>query len=76
MREPPRFFIGKLPDGSERWAAIDTSAHHLEARMGERRFGAYLAPFTNEVAARAALIAAGAVNIEAEQGRRSKRVGR
>lgn len=64
---PARFLIGSLPDGSERWAAIDAAAHHLQPRIAERRGGAYLAPYPNEEAARRALIAAGAERIQFEQ---------
>ena len=70
MMEPPRFLIGRLATGDLRWAAIDQSAHHLEGRIADRRFGAYLAPFRSEEDATTALIAAGAVNIETEQRKR------
>lgn len=70
---PPRFLVGKLPDGSERWAAIDPSARFLKASIGERRFQAYMAPFTSEEAAREALTVAGADNIAAEERKRGHR---
>lgn len=65
---PPRFLIGRGKDGSELWASIDPDAHHLEAAIAERRFGAYLRPFRDEQSARDALIAAGAALIEPEAG--------
>ena len=66
--QPPSFLIGHKADGGALWASICPSAHHVEARIAERRFGAYLAPFSDEEAARAALIAAGAQVIEPERG--------
>ena len=73
MMNPPRFLIGKLPDGGLAWAAVDPNAHHLQPRVGERRFTAYLAPYPTEEAARQALVAAGAVDIEVDEGRRDKK---
>ena len=73
MQTPPTFLIATLADGAERWAAIDPYAHHLEARIGERRFAAYLAPFATEEAAREALIAAGAEHITIEARKRARR---
>ncbi len=55
------------------WAAIDPNARFLTAKIAERRFGAYTSPFTSEEAARAALTAAGALEIEAEPRARGKR---
>lgn len=72
---PPPFLIGHHPRRGLLWASIDTTSHHLEGQVAERRFAAYLAPYRSEEDARAALIAAGAGNIEAEQ-RRGKRRGR
>ena len=64
--QPPHFLIGKLPSGEQCWAAIDPTARYTEHAIAERRFGAYLRPFTTEEDARAALIAAGAQAIEVE----------
>lgn len=72
--QPARFLVGRHPQRGTLWASIDTENHHLEGHVTERRFGAYLAPYRSEDDARAALIAAGAVNIEAED--RRKRRGR
>ena len=77
MQQSTQFLIGKLVNGSERWAAFDGSFHYHESRIGERRFEAYLAPYRDEDSARKALTAAGAVSVEAEQGQRDrKRRGR
>lgn len=73
MLTPPKFLIGTLASGERRWAAIDVNLHHIDSAIGETRFGGYLKPFPSEEAARAALTAAGAVNIEAEAGRRDRR---
>lgn len=70
--QPPRFLIGLLPSGEQRWAAIDPNAHHLEAEVAERRFGAYLKPFRSEDEARAALNAAGAEEIALEPRKRCR----
>ncbi len=70
---PPRFLIGQHPDQGELWAAIDTQAHHLHPGVRERRFAAYLSPYPSEEAARHALIAAGAMHIEREAGRKRGR---
>jgi hypothetical protein len=43
------------------WAGIDPDTHHLEGRVCERRFGAYLAPFKTEEEAAVALLEAGGV---------------
>jgi hypothetical protein len=40
------------------WAAIDPDSHHLNGRVCERKFAAYLAPFRTEDEAIAALLAA------------------
>ena len=71
--QPPRFLIGKLPTGEERWAAIDPNTHHLEAGVAERRFGAYLKPFADEGEAHRALIEAGAVDVHPEHRPRRNR---
>jgi hypothetical protein len=67
---PPRFLIGRHPARGLLWVAVDPKVNFLEPQITESRFAAYLAPYTSEEAAREALIAAGAVNIEAEQGKR------
>jgi hypothetical protein len=43
------------------WAGIDPDTNHLEGRVCERRFGAYLAPFKTEEEAAVALLEAGGV---------------
>jgi hypothetical protein len=43
------------------WAAIDPDSHHLEGKVRERRFAAYLEPFKSEEEAAAALLEAGGV---------------
>lgn len=71
--QAPGFLIGQHPRRGELWAAIDPSARFLKAEIAERRFSAYLAPFASEDDARAALVAAGAQHIKAEQRTRGKR---
>ncbi len=73
--QPPSFLVGHHPERGPLWAAIDGNARFLKAEIAERRFAAYLAPFTSEEDARAALTAAGAQHIEAEQRARGKRRG-
>jgi len=65
---PPLFLIGQHPDRGALWAAVDPNARFTKAEIAERRFAAYLAPFSDEVTARAALAAAGARIIELETG--------
>jgi hypothetical protein len=65
--QPARFLIGQHPDRGLLWASIDEQMHHVESAIGETRFSGYLKPFPREDAARAALRAAGAVNIEVEE---------
>lgn len=67
---PPLFLIGQHPDRGALWAAVEPNVRYAKAEIAERRFGAYLAPFQTEAAARAALAAAGASLIESEAGRR------
>jgi hypothetical protein len=69
---PPKFLIGQLGDGGERWACIDPNAYQHAGAVAERRFSAYLEPYPDEGAARAALIAAGALTIDPEPGRRRR----
>lgn len=71
--QPSTFLIGTLPTGEKLWAAVDSAAHHLQPRIGERRFVAYLAPYPNEAAARHALEAEGALVIEPEVRKRRGR---
>lgn len=54
-----RFVTALHPTRGTLWAAIDERTHHLEGRIAERRFGAFLAPFRSRKEAEAALIAAG-----------------
>lgn len=55
--------VGTLATGSAAFAAVDPDAHHVEGKLGERRFTAFPAPYTCEADARNALAAAGAINI-------------
>ena len=73
--QPPRFLVGRHPDRGLLWASVDANVNYLEPRLTEGRFAAYLAPFTSEDAARAALIAAGAEHIEVEERSRGRRRG-
>lgn len=43
------------------WAGICPDTHHVEPKVCDRRFAAYLAPFRSEEDATVALLAAGAV---------------
>lgn len=70
---PPTFLVGQHPTRGRLWAAI-AEAHHTEPAVAETRFGGYVRPFQSEAAARAALEAAGAENIDTERRpRRAKR---
>ncbi len=75
--QPPSFLIGQHPKRGALWAAIDRNARFTKAEIAERLFAAYLAPFSTEDEARAALAAAGAQIIEPEAGgtRRATRGG-
>ncbi len=64
----PLFLIGQHPERGALWAAIDTNVRFAKAEIAERRFGAYLSPFPDEVTARVGLAAAGARIIELETG--------
>lgn len=55
--------FGEHPDRGTLYAVADERAHHVEGRVAERRFCAFLAPFRSSQEARAALIAAGAERI-------------
>jgi len=68
--QPPAFLTGRHPRRGVLWAAIDANVHYLEPQVTETRFAAYLAPFTDEQAARSALTAAGAKHVEAEARKR------
>lgn len=57
-----RIITGEHPAKGTLYAAIDERAHHVVGRVAERRFGAFLAPFSCETDARAALAAEGACN--------------
>jgi hypothetical protein len=70
--QPLAFLIGQHPRRGALWAAIDPQVRFTKAEVADRRFSAYLAPFPSEAAARAALAAAGAQHIEAEQRRRGR----
>jgi hypothetical protein len=67
MIQRPKFLTGHHAERGLLWASIDSNVHYLKPQVAETRFAGYLAPFTSEDAAREALIAAGAMNIEAEQ---------
>jgi hypothetical protein len=52
--------IGHHPERGKLFAAVDASVHHVDGRIAERRFAAFLAPFVSTSEAKAALVAAGA----------------
>lgn len=54
-----RFLTAEHPEHGTLWAAIDPDAHHLDSRVAQRRFAAFLAPFRSEEEAAAALLEAG-----------------
>ncbi len=60
MTKAARYVIGEHPQLGQLWAAIDPAVHHVEGRVAERRFSAFLAPFKSREDAEAALTAAGA----------------
>jgi hypothetical protein len=66
----PAFLTGKHFKRGLLWATIDPAAKFTGSEVAETRLGGYLKLFTSEEAARAALLAAGAANIEAEQRKR------
>jgi hypothetical protein len=68
--QPPAFLIGHHPQRGELWASIDGKVRFLKGEIADRRCSAYLAPFQSEDDARAALAAAGARYVEAEQRKR------
>jgi len=49
------------PDGRTLFAAIDERAHHVKGQVAERRFGAFMSPFTSVQQAQQALREAGGV---------------
>ena len=59
-----RFLVGHHPSEGALFAGIDPTARHIVGKVAQSRFAAYLAPYADEASARAALIAAGAQNIE------------
>lgn len=61
MAKADKYIVGTHPTLGTLWAAIDEGAHHLEGRVAERRFPAFLAPFRSRQEAEAALVKAGAV---------------
>jgi hypothetical protein len=69
----PKAKSGKLlltadhPQQGILWAAVDPMARFVEAGVRHSRFGARLAPFTDEASARCALKAAGARLTETAQ---------
>jgi hypothetical protein len=70
---PPKFLTSQHPKRGLLWASIDTAAHHIDPCVAETRFGGYLKPFPSEDAARQALQAAGATNIQVEPDRKRRR---
>lgn len=60
--------VADHPERGQLFAACDPSVRFTGARVGGSRLSAVLAPYNNESAARAALVAAGAANIR-ERGR-------
>lgn len=73
MQPAPKLLTGKHPERGLLWAAIDGNARFLKGEVADRRWGAYLKPFTSEEAAREALHYAGAYHVEAEAGRKRGR---
>jgi hypothetical protein len=63
MAKPEKFVTAKHPQRGLLWAAFDSSVHHLEGRVADRRFAAFLAPFRNRGDAEAALVAEGCADI-------------
>lgn len=63
---------GELEGGSAAFAVVDPSARHCASAIAERRFSAFLTPFLDEETAKAALKAAGAVNIAPAKPKRGK----
>lgn len=57
--KPDKFVNAPHAERGMLWAAIDPNAHHLQGRVAERRFSAFLAPFKSRAEAEAALLAAG-----------------
>jgi hypothetical protein len=61
------YITAKHPECGTLWAAVDPNCHHLEGKVEELRFSAFLCPFRSDDDARAALTAAGAL-VEAPHG--------
>jgi hypothetical protein len=53
-------------NGGTLYACVSPGARFTEARVAERRLGAFLAPFPDESSARCALTSAGGANITKE----------
>jgi hypothetical protein len=70
---PPSVLTGHHPQRGLLWAAVDSNVRFLKGEIADRRFGAYLSPFSDEADAIAALKAAGAQHVEAERGQRKRR---
>lgn len=65
-----RFITATHPEHGKLWAAIDEAAHHLDGRVCDRRFSAFLAPFRTEAEAATALLEAGGI-LDVDQPKRS-----
>ena len=59
------FVTAAHPERGTLWACVDPTARCAEGRVAERRFGSFMAPFKAVADARAALVAAGAVAVDA-----------
>jgi hypothetical protein len=59
MKKRDSFLTAEHPTRGTLWAAFDGAAHHLQGRVAERRFPAFLSPFKSEQDARAALVSEG-----------------
>lgn len=56
-----KFLIAEHPGGWTLYGAIDPSAHHVQGRIAQRKFEAFLTPFKTENEAAVALLEAGAM---------------
>lgn len=65
-----KFVTAEHPKRGRLWAAVDPDAHHLDGRVCDRRFSAFLAPFRTEEEAAAALLKAGGI-LDVDQPKRS-----
>jgi hypothetical protein len=61
------YINAKHPERGTLWAAVDPNCHHLDGKVEELRFSAFLCPFRSDDEVRTALVAAGAI-LEAAHG--------